>query len=166
MTLASGELARLRAGFDESFARPAAVDGDRPEELVGVRFGGDRFALRARELAGIHAHKRIVPFPSDAPALLGLAAVRAALVPVFALAALLGYADDEPAKWIVVTAGPAPIGLAFARFDGSLRALPADFLPVAAEDMARRHIVHTVRTGEGLRFVLSTSSIHAGLEGA
>jgi chemotaxis signal transduction protein len=124
-----------------------------------MRIQGDAYALRVDELAGVYAQKRIVPFPSPVPELLGLAAVRTAIVPVYDVSALLGYRGDEVPRWFALTRGARPVGLAFTEFDGSLRPRRDELVPVEGEDLKRRHLVASVRIDDELRFIVRIPSL-------
>ena len=126
-------LAELRAAFDESFAAPP-VQAPRDEAAFLLVLAGDRpYALRLDDLAGLEAHRTIVPMPGDAPGLLGLCAVRGRLVPAFDLAAILGARGrKETARWLVLVRDPEPIALAFDAFQGSRRVSAQDVHPLAS----------------------------------
>jgi chemotaxis signal transduction protein len=111
---------RMRAEFDRAFSSPAlraARDGTR---LLGIRVGGDPFALALTDVLAIHVDHKIVPVPSSAPTLIGIASFRGALAPVHDLRLLLGYPARTPTRWLVLVPGATPVGLAFDAFDGQI----------------------------------------------
>lgn len=110
---------RLRAEFDQSFAREPRVGGGPGELLALIRVRDDPFALRLQELGGLLADRAISRLPSPVVELRGLAGFRGALVPVFDLGALLGYAPSAAPRWLALSQGRSPIALAFDRFDGT-----------------------------------------------
>jgi hypothetical protein len=83
--------AALRREFDQSFAQPPATELARVENFLAVRIGGDAYAMRVAEIAGLYADKRIVPLPSPLPSLLGTVGFRGQIAPVYDLAMLFGY---------------------------------------------------------------------------
>lgn len=110
----TGKAARLRETFDRGFAEPPRTANGEHEDVLAIRIAGRPFALRARQLATIVKDKKIVPFPSTSSGLIGMAGVRAAIVPVYSLAALLGFSSNGDAglKWLAMAGTPA-VGLAF-----------------------------------------------------
>ena len=83
--------AALAEAFDAAFARPPASGRADTQSFLALRLGDDAFAVRVGDIAALHADRRIVPMPSAEPTLLGVAAVRGRIAPVYDLAALLGY---------------------------------------------------------------------------
>lgn len=118
----AAEARRLREAFDGSFASPALAGAPDTEELLAIRLRGDGFALRAGEIAGLAAGRKIVALPGPATACLGLAGVRGALIPAWDAASLLGYAGPAGgARWLALVRGDAPWALAFDGLDGFFR---------------------------------------------
>ena len=122
---------RMRAEFDRAFASPPALPGRGGARLLGIRVGGDPFALPLDGVLAVHVDRKIVPVPSGAPTLIGIASFRGALAPVHDLRLLLGYPARMATRWLVLVAGATPIGLAFDAFDGQLDAPSAPELPSA-----------------------------------
>ena len=79
-------------------------------------------ALRLADVSSFHADLAIPPLPARDPALLGVALVRGALVPVFDAARRLGKPAAVSPRWVAVVRGR---GLAFAEFLGHARASEA-----------------------------------------
>lgn len=166
--MSAGERLRvdeIRHAFDESFAVAASVASDDHEGLLALRIGGDPFAVRVVEMAGLVAGRRIVPVPSRAPALLGLAGIRGVLVPIYRLAVLLGYpepldpAGREEPRWLLLCGREDKVGLAFDRLDGHLRVPRSDLS--RADGEGRRHVVEVARVGERALPILSLDSLLA-----
>jgi chemotaxis signal transduction protein len=87
----------LRSAFDEAFSLAPVATPESFEDLLVIRVAGAPYSLRARQITGLVASRRIVPLPSATPQLLGVAGHRGALVLVYSLAALLGHrADVKP----------------------------------------------------------------------
>ncbi|WP_433044456.1 chemotaxis protein CheW [Dactylosporangium sp. CS-033363] len=125
-------LAELRDEFDRSFADPprSAVAGH--DDLLAIRAGGVRYALRLTQAAGLFPDRPVTRLPGPLGALLGVAGFRGAIVPVYDLAAVLGTAamavgGEDGARWLVLAAGQPAVALAFAGLDGHLR-VPSDAL--------------------------------------
>jgi hypothetical protein len=144
----------MRAAFDAGFAQAiAATDARAHTDLLTFEAAGQSFACAQAEVAALHVDLAIVPVPTQAPAFLGIAAIRNALVPIFDLRVLLGLATAAPPRWVIVAHGAVPIGLAFERFVGHVRwrdALPAGGLRV-------------VRLGERAHDVLDLAAMAATL---
>ena len=117
--------ADLAQAFDRSFSEPAQAAGV-AEAFLALAAGGVPYAIRLRHVRGLLGGRTVVPVPSPAPALLGIASARSEIVPVYDLARLLGgQAEGEATcRWLLLVDAPAPAALAFGRFDGHAR-LPA-----------------------------------------
>ncbi|MBI3723415.1 chemotaxis protein CheW [bacterium] len=153
------KLAVLRRSFDRAFAAPPAELAEEGERFLLVRAGGHPLALRISEISGLETHRRVVPVPGKAPALLGIAGIRGQLVPVFDLALLLGCSESaRDARWVVLGGGETPVGLAFAVFDGHETA-PRSALHPAREPVAATHVTAALRLGAAVRGVVSIPSI-------
>ena len=162
----------MRRRFDRAFA---AAPVDRSEDLdafLAMRIDGDGYALRVREVAGFAAARKIVPLPSPIAELLGIAGIRGSVVPVFSLAALLGYARaDESPRWFVLCAGAEPIALGFRDFDGYLE-LPRPDVSALGEGgeasdrgAGRAHVRHVVRAPGEMRGVIDVPSVVRAIQG-
>jgi purine-binding chemotaxis protein CheW len=112
----------LRREFDDSFAAPAATPNDDVGKLLAIVVAGHSYALDLSDLRGLLADRTIVPLPTSVPSFLGVIGDRRKLVPVFDLAALLGYPLSKETRWIALTGtAELPIGLAFERFEAQLQ---------------------------------------------
>ncbi len=134
--------AALRRDFDRSFAAPVHVVTAGREELLAIRLGAQRHAVRLSEIAGLHADKKITHVPGGDAALLGIVGFRGALLPVYDLAVLLGHPGAEAPRWLIVAAA-APVALAFAAFEGQLRVAREEIVPQAARTGHAREVVRT-----------------------
>jgi chemotaxis signal transduction protein len=142
-------LVQLRSAFDETFAMPPGSREDH-ESVLQIRVGSEVFAIRTSHIAGLVKSRKIVPFPSRIMELLGMAALRGSVIPVFDLAALLGIPRGGSGPlWLILLPGDTPIGLAFEAFEG--RQVP-EWL--ADEQSARQHVRQLVRIGSAVRGVL------------
>lgn len=109
----------------------APRDGARPEEqagveVLGIRLGGERYALVLADLSEVIALPRWTPVPGQPAYLLGVANLRGEIRPVIDLHALLGLSAPEAGgrAWAVFLKSPAgEVGL---RVDGLDRVIRLD----------------------------------------
>jgi purine-binding chemotaxis protein CheW len=147
----------MRRAFDEAFARPPRARAAPSEGLLAIVVAGDRYVLRLAEIAGLHADRPITTFPSAVPEVSGLVGLRSALVPVYDLAALLGYAKAAAPRWLVVLAA-APVALAFDAFEGYVTDVDkAAVVEAAADD--DRPVREIVKAGALARPVLALAPL-------
>lgn len=110
----------LHDAFDRGFATAALPADAARTDFLCIQVGGQRAALPLRDIASLHADLRIVALPTRTPALLGVAAIRAAVVPIYDLSAAFGSAGTGGTRWIALLRGGLA-GFAFASFDGHAR---------------------------------------------
>jgi purine-binding chemotaxis protein CheW len=103
MTNAKGAAA-MRHEFDHAFTRPQDAAPD-DEVLIGVDVAGARHAIRLTDIAGVLADRTIVAIPSSSPDVVGIVGFRGDILPVFDLAALLGYPRAPRSRWLAVAKG-------------------------------------------------------------
>jgi chemotaxis signal transduction protein len=115
--IAVGDKARvLRETFDAGFAGLPAERTDASENYLGIRIGGDAFALKLAEITGLFAGRQIVSLPAPYAEILGVVSLRRQIVPVYSLRAFLNYPVSEaPPRWIALAG--AAVGFAFDQFD-------------------------------------------------
>jgi len=153
--LRAGELQRA---FDEGFARAPEQTAENHINLLAVSIAGAPYALELKGIAGLYANKKITRIPSHAPGLLGVAGFRGAILPVYDLAALIGFPATEKPRWFAIVAG-TDLAIAFETFDGHL-SVPADtVVPSDSQEGNRRHFSHVLRSTDGLRAVINLSSV-------
>lgn len=157
---ADGRAAMLREAFDRAFAEPPAVERREALDLLSVRLGGDPFALRLEQTAGLFSDRKITPVPTPIRELCGVAGVRGALVPVYDLAAVMGYGLAATARWLVI-ARAAPVAFAFEIFEGQLR-IDANAL-IAHEASGREHVREVARAAALSRPVVDLPSVIAAI---
>ena len=144
-------LAQLRSAFDESFAVKAGSREER-ESVIPIRVAGQAFAIRTCHITGLMKCRKIVPLPSRIPELLGVAALRGSLVPVYDLAALLRIPPGVGwPSWLMLVPCDTPIGLAFDGFEGQQ---VAEWLGDQRTARPREDVRQLVRTESGGRAVL------------
>ena len=147
----------MREAFDRARAIPFSSQAvERMESLLGVRVCGDAYAIRVSEISGLANARKIVEFPSAVPELLGVAGVRGVLVPVYSLAALLGYNEEAvQGRWLALCGTEEPVGLAFNDFEGHVMVSSEQVYNAEPNDVARTHAKHVVRTAQMVRAVVS-----------
>jgi purine-binding chemotaxis protein CheW len=150
----------LREAFDRAFAEPPAVERRESLDLLSIRLGGDPFALRLAETAGLFSDRKITPVPTPLRELRGVAGVRGALVPVYDLAAVMGYPPTTTARWLVI-AREAPVAFAFDIFEGQLRIDSSGL--IAHEASGREHVRQVARAADLSRPVVDLPSVIAAI---
>jgi purine-binding chemotaxis protein CheW len=145
---------RLRAAFDRAFAEAPAVEIDAREDILAFRVGGDAHAVRLKDTAGIFYDHPVTPLPSPLPELLGLSGFRGQMVPVYDLASLLGYPRPATARWIMLSAGVTPVGLACEAFETLLRVSRS-----ALDAEAGARDAELLQTAEGTRILLDLGKL-------
>jgi purine-binding chemotaxis protein CheW len=151
---------QLRQDFDRSFAEPMYGESEAKEDFLAIRLGGEEHAIRLAEIANLLPLAALTRFPSPLAELLGVIGFRGAIVPVYDLRALLGYAVQEAPQWLVITEA-LPLALAFHAFDGHVRESRTSIARVAHTETepARRHVHELLRTGEQVRPIVSMTSV-------
>ncbi|MGB2590079.1 MAG: chemotaxis protein CheW [Candidatus Acidiferrum sp.] len=149
--------AKLRSAFDRERALPLSSDArEQTENLIAIRVSRDAYALRVAEISGFATDRGIVAFPSPIRELLGVAAVRGVLVPVYSLAGLLGYGEESgDARWLALCGTEEPFALAFSGFEGYSRIAHTQLCPAEKRDATRTFVTHVARTPEMVRAVIS-----------
>jgi chemotaxis signal transduction protein len=127
---ATDRVASLRAEFDSVFALPPRDAREEWTDMLAVTVHEDAYAMRLSELAGLYVDKPVTPLPAAGTTVRGLVGFRGAVVVVYDLAALLGAPRAASCRWLVAAADNPAVALAFARFDGHVRA-SADQIAVA-----------------------------------
>lgn len=110
----------MRHAFDRGFALPSRADETPTEDFLAIGVDSHAIALRMSDVTGLFAGRRVIGLPAAAPAFLGIAGFRGAILPVYHLGILIGRAAAEPPRWLVIASG-APVALAFDAFDGHRR---------------------------------------------
>jgi chemotaxis signal transduction protein len=138
-------LHELREEFDSSFARPWTAPPAQAGAIVCFTAQGGKFAAPLAALQSVARAGAIVPVPSQAPALLGITVLRARLMPVFSVAALLAMppANSETC-WLAVLRGPRAAALALDSLAG----------------YADPESIRKTDTDAPLRFITAAVSLH------
>ena len=148
--------ARLRENFDASFAAPLRDSTPDEEGFLAIRVEGAAYAIRLADISALSATPKITEIPGQPAALLGLAGFRGIMLPVYALAVLLGTSASLPPRWLVRTPHAA---FAFSQLDGLMRQSAAHILPQQADSPARRHVSFFLQTEAQIRPVLDLASL-------
>jgi chemotaxis signal transduction protein len=164
MSTGSGAVEALRRAFDSEFGREPAGPVERVD-LVAIRAGGQSHAVRVSEIGGVVPFAAVAPLPCDDAAMLGIAAIRGAPLPVYDLAALLGRSAVGSPRWMLLSAGAERVGFAFDEIEEHLR-VPRESLVALPRraSTAGSPPEELVRGGSSLRPVLSMPALLAQLE--
>ena len=157
-------LAELRAGFDLSFAQPPRRHDAETCELLAIRAGDERYALRLSQTSGLHCDRVVTPLPGPLPSLLGLAGFSGSIVPVYDLGALLGHPVPEQPRWLVLAAGTPAVALAFHDLDGHLR-VPSGSIVGESDEHGRRGCLRgMVALPDGTRAIVDVPSVRTAIQ--
>lgn len=149
----------LRQSFDRSFSEAPRATAQPPEQFLAIRVGGDAYAVRLAETAGLIVDRKVIALPSFAPDLLGIAGLRGNIVAVYDLGALLGYPRAPAGRWLLLIGGTETTGLAFADFEGHLQSAQGDLAVPDRVGTVRDHVREVVRIGEVMRPIINLVSI-------
>ena len=149
----------LRGTFDRSFAEALRTEAETFEDLLAIRVGGDPYAIRLSAITGLFTGRRITRLPGLVAELLGVAAFRGTLAPIYDLRMLLGYPGVGTSRWLVMTKTEAVIGLAFDQFDGHLHLPRSRLMTDDRADAARQHVRGVAQTAEAVRPLIHIPSI-------
>ncbi len=150
---------RLRSDFDRSFAEASSTQVQRDEDFLAIRIGADGYALRLSEVVGLYRDQAIVPLPSRAAHLLGLASFRGVTAPVYDLRALLGHTTGARTPWLVLARAASPVAFAFDVLEAHLRVAAASAVSVQIEPRARRYVNGVVRSAGSTFSLIHLASI-------
>lgn len=149
---------QLRRAFDQSFEVASHRETTFTEDFLGIRVAEDPYAIRLSEISGLFLDKAITRLPGSASGLVGVAAFRGAIVPVYDLRVLLGYPESGPPRWLALAVAPTPLGLAFDKFEHHLR-VPPETIAKQDTEGQRVHVREIVRTGETARPIIHLPSL-------
>ena len=108
----------MRRAFDRTFAAPVVEAARETVSLLAIRAGELFLAMRTAEIAGLIRCPKITPAPARSPALLGVSAVRDALIGMYGLSSLIGgAAGPEPRGWVALCKDRS-VGLVFSEIEG------------------------------------------------
>lgn len=150
----------LRREFDATFALPPRVEARDAEGLLAIRIADVPYAIRSRDIRGLSAFRKVAPLPARLPEMIGLAAIRGELVPVYGLGMLLGHPRDvRSLRWLAWCGGERRVALAFEDFEGHVQAARSDLHAASGEGERSRHVREVVRIGPTVRPVVGIPSV-------
>jgi chemotaxis signal transduction protein len=149
----------LRREFDRSFSEAPRPAGEPAEGFLSIDAGGEAYAVRLAEVAGLYVDRQIVALPSPLPELQGIVGIRGSISPVYDLASLLGHPSGDAGRWLLLTGRNATIALAFSKFDGHFRSTARDLARRDAGHASGRHVHEAVRVGGGVRSIINLVSL-------
>ena len=164
MSVDEDALSRLRRSFDGSFAAPYTPPRvEESNRFLGIRIENDRYAFALVEVVAVERMRQVMAIPHADPALLGIAFLRGRFLPVYHLAALLGYASSAPPKsWLVISNREQPVAWGFDLLDGYFQAERRSE-PVGGAG-SRQHVCDIVRDAGVVRSLLNLPSIISTIE--
>jgi chemotaxis signal transduction protein len=155
----------LRRAFDAAFAARPAERDEEIERFVALKIRRHAYAVPVHDMTGFAAARKVVPLPSPIPEMLGLAGLRGALVPVYSLAALLGYPLDEaPLRWFILCGGADKVALGFVDLDGYLELPRSQIRIVDVPDVEQARAGEVLRAGDEVRAIIGISTVLEGIE--
>ncbi|MDP3650311.1 MAG: chemotaxis protein CheW [Rhodoferax sp.] len=161
----------LRREFDLSFAQAPRMETEQRASLLAIRIGGDPYAIRVSDIDGIHAGCHIMPLPTPIPELLGVAGFRGQIVPVYDLAALLGYARAVSPRWLVLLwqREHEAVALAFETFEMHFSVSQAHIVQApnaisSPPGQPRPHVFDVVSDTDTVRPVIQLQSLLSGIQ--
>jgi hypothetical protein len=157
----AGSARQLREQFDRSFALAPTLPAAGSVNLLTIRCGGERYAIRLADVRGLYSDRRILALPGPLPELLGVTSFRGQIVPVYQLAALLGKPAGAAPRWMVLVQVSAPLAFAFEAFEAHICA-SAGQLIMSADGQARP--CEAVHTDGGALPVLAVAELVAQIE--
>jgi chemotaxis signal transduction protein len=162
----AAKVAELRSVFDQARAAPFSSGAEeQTENLLAIRVSRDAYAINVTEISGLATDRKIVAFPSSISELLGVAGIRGVLVPVYSLAALLGYgAEAGQVRWLALCGTEEPFALAFSDFEGYVRVPRAQLYSAEQKDVTRTHVTHVARATGMVRAVVSIPLIREAIQ--
>jgi chemotaxis signal transduction protein len=131
----------LRTDFDAAFARTPDPATPPQLDLLVIRVGEHRYALRLSEVLAVHADRKLVAVPSPRSDLLGLVGLRGVIAPVYDLRLLLGYPAAGTPRWLAHVRAAGPLAVAFELFEQHLRLPLADVMSASGSDGAAHRFV-------------------------
>jgi chemotaxis signal transduction protein len=153
-----GHLTELRHAFDRTFQLPHQLTTKSVEPMVAFHTAGIALAVRVQHITGVMKRTVILPVPSIVPELLGVAAVRGGLVPVFNLAALLGFPPIGEPQWFMLMNRQTPVAFAFDGLEGRIEVEQAH---VYADETSSpsKHLHQLAEVGSVVRAVVDVSNL-------
>ena len=155
----TGRACELRDAFDRGFAAAVLPPDANRSDVLCIQVAGQPCAIRLGDIASLHAELRIIALPSPAPELLGVAAIRATVLPIYDLAGALGMPGAAAARWTAVHCD-GQAGFAFERYDGHARIADVAFSAAAQ----RGHIAGQLVVHGQPRLIIDLGSVLAAID--
>ena len=155
----TGRAGELRDAFDRGFAAAVLPPDASRSDVLCLQVGGQPCAVRLGDIASLHAELHIVALPSRAPELLGVAAIRATVLPIYDLAGALGMPGTAAVRWIAVHRD-GQAGFAFERYDGHAR-IADGALSTGGQ---RGHVAGQLVVGGQPRLIIDLGSVLAAID--
>jgi chemotaxis signal transduction protein len=153
----------LREVFDAGFAAAPPPPEPVHRDVLCIRIAGEPFAIPLGDIASLHADLRIVALPARAPELLGVAALRSAVVPIYDASRAFGLPAADAPRWLVVLRG-GRAGFAFDGYDGHARIPDRAITPVDAPANRRGHVRGQLVLDGQPRAIVDLGSVLAAIE--
>jgi chemotaxis signal transduction protein len=157
------QVAELRRVFDLSFVEVRHSEAGQSDNLLAIGVGSAPYALKLTEISGLFSDKKVIWVPSPVRELLGIAAFRGTMLPVYDLRALLGHERDKEPRWLAVAAA-MPVGLAFDQFDGHAHVNREAIVPVTHAVGGHPHVREVVQAPHFVRPIVHVASLLEALE--
>jgi purine-binding chemotaxis protein CheW len=124
---------------------------------VRVRVAGEQYALPVEQVLEVAELGEVAPVPGSPAGIIGVRNLRGQVLPVVALAAVLGLEDGEPSRVVVAESGELRAGL---RVDA---VLDVDDLPPATEQVESDYLLGACLVDGELVGVLDIDALLAGI---
>ena len=148
---------QLRRDFDRGFADPPPIGSEIKQDLLAIRLGARKFAIRLSEIASLFADKKVTPVPGAAAAMLGVAGFRGSILPVYDLQSLLDLSNSQAPRWLVV-ASAASVAFSFDAFEKQIRVSP-DEIKCQQTEAKNSFTKEFIQTEGILRPIIQMSSV-------
>jgi purine-binding chemotaxis protein CheW len=138
MPAATEDVAALPAPATESPADVSAIGDEKHEadaqeiDLLSFRLAGEAYALEVNDVREVLKIRSLTPVPNAPSYILGVTALRGAVLPVIDLCVRFGLAAgtrDAKSRIIVVSSREEEVGLVVDRVTGVLRVAPDEIKP-------------------------------------
>ena len=164
-SLLHARLEELKRSFDQSFAEAPQEEAEQAESLLSIRVASRAYAVRLSETSGLYVDRKVVGLPSPVTELLGMAGFRGTVIPIFDLAACLGYGlSGEENRWMLLVGQIDVIGLVFQEFDGHLRTAPRNLAHQEAQEATGQHVRDAVIVEGKIRPVIDLVAVVQALK--
>jgi len=127
-------------------------------DMLSFRLGGEAYAVLVKDVREVLKNRALTPVPNAPPYILGVTALRGAVLPVIDLCVRFGLASgqrDEKSRIIVVKAEEDEVGLVVDRVTGVLTIMPDAIRPTPENiEQGSTYLSGIVRKDEKLYILL------------